>query len=33
VKRFQASWVNRAITGIVLATFFSDCSHELSTAV
>jgi MFS family permease len=33
VKRFEASWVNRTIAGIVLATFFSDCSHELSTAV
>jgi MFS family permease len=33
VKRFLASWVNRTIAGIVLATFFSDCSHELSTAV
>ncbi len=33
MRRFQASWVNRTIAGIVLATFFSDCSHELSTAV
>lgn len=33
MKRFEASWVNRTIAGIVLATFFSDCSHELSTAV
>jgi MFS family permease len=33
VKRFEASWVNRTIAGIVLATLFSDCSHELSTAV
>jgi MFS family permease len=33
VKRFRASWVNRTIVGIVLATFFSDCGHELSTAV
>ncbi len=33
MKRFLASWVNRTIAGIVLATFFSDCSHELSTAV
>jgi MFS family permease len=33
MKRGAASWVNRTIAGIVLATFFSDCSHELSTAV
>lgn len=33
MKRLQTSWVNRTIAGIVLATFFSDCSHELSTAV
>jgi len=33
VKRFGPSWVNRTIVGIVLATFFSDCGHELSTAV
>jgi len=33
VKRTSASWVNRTIVGIVLATFFSDCGHELSTAV
>jgi hypothetical protein len=25
--------VNRTVAGIVLATFFSDCSHEISTAV
>jgi MFS family permease len=33
VRRFPASWVNRTVAGIVLATFFSDCSHEISTAV
>ena len=33
MKRTSASWVNRTIVGIVLATFFSDCGHELSTAV
>jgi MFS family permease len=33
VKRFGPRWVNRTIVGIVLATFFSDCGHELSTAV
>jgi hypothetical protein len=33
VKRTSASRVNRTIVGIVLATFFSDCGHELSTAV
>ena len=33
MKRFGPSWVNRTIVGIVLATFFSDCGHELSTAV
>jgi MFS family permease len=33
VKRLRASWVNGTIVGIVLATFFSDCGHELSTAV
>jgi MFS family permease len=26
-------WVNRAVLGIVLATFFSDFSHETATAV
>src|SRR5262249_55154948 len=26
-------WVNRAVLGIVLATFFSDFSHESATAV
>jgi MFS family permease len=33
VRRIPASWVNRTVAGIVLATFFSDCSHEISTAV
>lgn len=26
-------WVSRAVAGIVLATFFSDFSHEMATAV
>jgi cyanate permease len=26
-------WVSRAVLGIVLATFFSDFSHEMATAV
>jgi MFS family permease len=33
MKRVRASWINGTIAGIVLATFFSDCGHELSTAV
>ncbi len=33
MKRFAPSWVNSSVVGIVLATFFSDCGHELSTAV
>jgi MFS family permease len=33
VKRVRPGWINGTIVGIVLATFFSDCSHELSTAV
>lgn len=28
-----ASWINRSVLGIVLATFFSDVSHEMCTAV
>ncbi len=27
------SWLNRTVWGIVLATFFSDVSHEMATAV
>jgi len=27
------SWINRSIVGIILATFFSDVSHEIATAV
>ncbi len=27
------SWLNRTVWGIVLATFFSDFSHEMATAV
>ena len=27
------SWITRAVVGIVLATFFSDFSHEMATAV
>jgi MFS family permease len=30
---FSASWINRSVLGIVLATFFSDFSHEMCTAV
>jgi MFS family permease len=26
-------WVNRTVTGITMATFFSDVSHEMATAV
>ena len=26
-------WITRAVMGIVLATFLSDCSHEMATAV
>src|SRR3954464_13527216 len=26
-------WLNRTVWGIVLATFFSDFSHEMATAV
>jgi MFS family permease len=33
VRRFAPSWINSTVVGIVLATFFADCSHELSTAV
>ena len=33
MKRSRASWINGTVAGIVLATFFSDCSHELSTAI
>jgi MFS family permease len=29
----RASWVTRAVVGIVLATFFSDVGHEMVTAV
>ena len=29
----SASWMNRSVVGIVLATFFSDVSHEMCTAV
>ncbi|MCS6975791.1 MAG: MFS transporter [Gemmatales bacterium] len=27
------AWINRTVLGIVLATFFSDVSHEMATAV
>jgi hypothetical protein len=27
------SWLNRTVVGIILATFFSDFSHEMATAV
>lgn len=27
------AWVNRTVVGIILATFFSDVSHEMATAV
>lgn len=30
---YSASWINRSVLGIVLATFFSDVSHEMCTAV
>jgi MFS family permease len=30
---FSASWINRSVVGIVLATFFSDVGHEMCTAV
>lgn len=30
-RRFH--WINRTVLGIVLATFFSDVSHEMATAV
>ena len=26
-------WINRTVVGIILATFFSDFSHEMATAV
>lgn len=29
----QRTWINRTIVGIILATFFSDVSHEMATAV
>lgn len=29
----KRSWVSRSVAGIVLATFFSDFSHEMATAV
>lgn len=29
----RVSWINRTVIGIVLATFFSDVSHEMATAV
>jgi len=27
------NWINRSVVGIILATFFSDVSHETATAV
>ncbi len=33
MTRRPTSWLNRSILGIVLATFFSDFSHEMATAV
>ena len=33
MTRPNASWITRAVIGIVLATFFSDFSHEMATAV
>lgn len=27
------AWINRTVVGIILATFFSDVSHEMCTAV
>jgi len=27
------NWINRSVVGIILATFFSDVSHEIATAV
>jgi MFS family permease len=32
VTRLVPRWVNRTVVGIVLATFFSDAGHEISTA-
>ncbi len=32
-SRFSAPWVTRSIVGIIAATFFSDVSHEMATAV
>ena len=29
----RTRWINRTVWGIVLATFFSDVSHEMCTAV
>lgn len=29
----QRTWVNRTVVGIILATFLSDVSHEMATAV
>jgi len=32
-SRLSAPWVTRSIVGIIAATFFSDVSHEMATAV
>lgn len=32
-ERSKRVWITRAVLGIVLATFFSDFSHEMATAV
>jgi MFS family permease len=29
----KTSWISRTVVGIILATFFSDVSHEMATAV
>src|SRR5262249_43220299 len=29
----KAGWLNATVAGIVLATFFSDVSHEMATAI
>ena len=31
--QMKRTWINRTVWGIVLATFFSDVSHEMTTAV
>lgn len=32
-RRWRPTWITRGLTGIVLATFFSDVGHEMATAV